>query len=157
VLRKTKLIHIFSFLLTLFHSGIPYSEVIVGVPKETYKGEKRVALTPENVAAMKKKGFKAIRVERGAGLGAKFSDEDYVKSGASLSSAEEAFSSDVVLKVRAPHENGGKHEASMLKEKGTLISFLYPAQNKPVIDLLAQRKATVFGKQTTIIRSLTYL
>lgn len=53
------------------YAGTPYSELTVGVPKEIFAGEKRVAMTPANVAALKKKGFKSILVERGAGEGAK--------------------------------------------------------------------------------------
>lgn len=47
--------------------GIPYSELTVGVPKEIFQNEKRVALTPTNVALLKKKGFKSVNVEKGAG------------------------------------------------------------------------------------------
>lgn len=57
--------HILIFLP--FISGIPYSELSVGVPKEIYQNEKRVAITPANVALLKKKGFKQVNVEKGAG------------------------------------------------------------------------------------------
>ena len=61
--------------------GIPYSQLEIGVPKESYTNEKRVALSPDNVQLLLKKGFKAIRVEEGAGVGSKWSDADYKKSG----------------------------------------------------------------------------
>jgi hypothetical protein len=47
--------------------GKPYSELTIGVPREIFTNEKRVALTPTNVALLKKKGFKAINIEKGAG------------------------------------------------------------------------------------------
>ena len=52
-----------------------------------------------------------------------------------------AFQSDIVLKVRQP----SKEEAPKFKEGGTLYSFLYPAQNKDLIDELAKQKITAFG------------
>jgi Alanine dehydrogenase/PNT, N-terminal domain len=51
----------------------PYSELTVGVPKETADSEKRVALTPAGAASLIKAGFKGVIVEAGAGAGAKFS------------------------------------------------------------------------------------
>lgn len=127
--------------------GKPYNELTIGVPKEIYTNEKRVALTPANVALLKKKGFKAIHVEKGAGVGAKFSDAEYESAGAKIVNTNEVFQSDIVLKVRPPQQSStsGQHEASLLKENSTLISFLYPAQNRPIVDLLAKRKATAFG------------
>jgi len=129
-----------------FFKGIPYSEITVGVPKEIYRDEKRVALTPENVSLLKKKGFKVIKVQSKAGDGSKFSDEQYQKAGATITTAEDSYEADIVMKVRAPQEiASGKHEASLLKEKGTLLSFIYPGQNSSLVDLLAKRKATVIA------------
>jgi NAD(P) transhydrogenase len=127
--------------------GKPYNEITIGVPKEIYVNEKRVALTPANVALLKKKGFKAIYVEKGAGVGAKFADSEYEAAGAKLVDTTEVYQSDIVLKVRPPQQNptAGSHEASLLKENSTLISFLYPAQNRAIVDALAKRKATAFG------------
>lgn len=127
--------------------GIPYSELSVGVPKEIFLNEKRVAITPANVALLKKKGFKEVLVEKGAGVGAKFSDTDYETAGAKIVGPKDVYQSDIVLKVRPPQQSAdlGQHETSILKEKSTLISFIYPAQNKHIVDLLAQRKANVFA------------
>lgn len=51
---------------------VPYERLVVGVPKETYANECRVALTPQGVAALLKAGFCAVHVERGAGAAAQF-------------------------------------------------------------------------------------
>lgn len=120
--------------------GTPYSKLTVGVPKESFKNERRVALSPAAVQVLTKAGYK-VTVEEGAGAGAKFSDKDYQKSGATIMSKNEVFGSDIVLKVRAPSMD----EVNLLKEKSNLISFLYPAQNKELIDKLAERKVSVLA------------
>ena len=51
---------------------VPYEQLEVGVPKETFENERRVALTPQGVAALLKAGFRAVRIERGAGAAAQF-------------------------------------------------------------------------------------
>ena len=120
--------------------GIPYSKLALGVPKEVFQNEKRVALTPATVAAMCKKGF-MVNVEDGAGVSSKFRNSDYEASGAKIVDKKGAFGSDIVLKVRQPTVQ----EAGLFREEGTLYSFLYPAQNKDLIDALAKRKLTAFG------------
>ncbi|OUC44874.1 NAD(P)(+) transhydrogenase, alpha subunit [Trichinella nativa] len=120
-------------------SGILYSELSIGIPKEISK-EQRVAVTPSVAQTLAKKGFH-VNVEKDAGLLAKFSNDDYLNVGAKISSKEEAFGSDIVLKVRAPVEN----EVEKFKNNATLISFLYPAQNEHIVKLLAKKKLTVFA------------
>ncbi len=80
-------------------TGVPYDQLTIGVPKEIHEGERRVALSPDAVKQFIKQGFKVV-VEAGAGTGAKFLDSDYIAAGAEVKSAKEAFSSDIVLKVR---------------------------------------------------------
>ncbi|XP_077993666.1 NAD(P) transhydrogenase, mitochondrial-like [Glandiceps talaboti] len=120
--------------------GTAYDKLTIGVPKETFKNEKRVALTPAAVKTLTKAGFN-VNIETGAGQNAKFSNKEYEEAGAAIKSAEEAFKSDIVLKVRSPT----LEEVDLLKDKATLISFLYPAQNKELLDKLASRNATAFG------------
>ncbi|KAG6898354.1 hypothetical protein C0992_009029 [Termitomyces sp. T32_za158] len=123
--------------------GLPYQSLTVGVPKEVFPGEKRVALTPQNAALLLKKGFSRVLVERHAGAEAQFLDEQYAKVGATLVSREEVFaSSDIMLKVRPPLF---EQESSHVKENSTVISFMYPAQNKMIVESLASRKTNVFA------------
>ncbi|KAI6128324.1 NAD(P) transhydrogenase beta subunit-domain-containing protein [Pisolithus croceorrhizus] len=123
--------------------GIPYSSLTVGAPRETYPNERRVALTPQNVALLKKKGFSSVFVEREAGALAKFLDEEYIKAGATLVSKDELLSkTDILLKVRPPSQ---EDEAKRFREGSTIISFLYPAQNKPLVETLASRKLNAFA------------
>nr|CAH7751276.1 unnamed protein product [Callosobruchus chinensis] len=72
--------------------GIPYNKLTVGVPKETWKNEKRVALVPAAVEALIKKGF-TVNVEENAGLEAKIRNADFEKSGAKIVNTESAFNS----------------------------------------------------------------
>uniref|UniRef100_H3B486 NAD(P) transhydrogenase, mitochondrial n=1 Tax=Latimeria chalumnae TaxID=7897 RepID=H3B486_LATCH len=126
--------------------GIRYKDLLVGVPKEIYKNEKRVAVSPSGVQTLIKQGF-GVQVEAGAGEGAQFSDDQYKESGAIIETTQAVFHSDIILKVRAPTYNDalGKHEVDLLKEGGTLVSFIYPAQNPELMDRLSKRKATVLA------------
>uniref|UniRef100_A0A286XE62 proton-translocating NAD(P)(+) transhydrogenase n=1 Tax=Cavia porcellus TaxID=10141 RepID=A0A286XE62_CAVPO len=126
--------------------GIPYKQLTVGVPKEIFQNEKRVALSPAGVQALVKQGFNVI-VESGAGEASKFSDDHYRAAGAQIQGTKEALASDLVVKVRAPMVNptSGVHEADLLKTSGTLISFIYPAQNPDLLNKLSKRKTTVLA------------
>jgi len=120
-------------------SGVPYSELSIGVPKETAALEKRVSQTPESVAKLVKEGF-TVKVEKGAGAGASFSDAAYTAAGASIVDREAAFGASMVTKVVAPTPE----EAKLVGDR-MLLSFLFPAQNEALIQQLAGQKATVFA------------
>ena len=123
--------------------GIPYSKLTIGVPKETFPNERRVALSPAAVQTLTKKGFN-VKVEESCGAEASFGNKDYESAGAKVvakSTSDEIYGSDLVLKVRAPTTE----EANKLTSGSTLISFLYPAQNKNLIDLLAKKNVTSFA------------
>ncbi|KAK4114779.1 PNTB-domain-containing protein [Canariomyces notabilis] len=121
----------------------PYGQLSIGVPRETYPNERRVALTPQNAALLLKKGFAKVLVEKGAGFEAEFPDEAYAAAGATLVDEASAIwkQADIVLKVRGP----STAEADNVKEGQTIISFLQPAQNKALVEKLATRKAVVFA------------
>lgn len=120
--------------------GIPYKKLKIGVGKEKWNDEKRVALSPAVTAALIKKGF-TVNIEYGAGFEAKFRDTDYANAGANLVDAKTALSSDIVLKVRQPHDT----DIPLLRDNSTLISFLYPSRNQTLIDQLSQKKMNAFG------------
>ncbi|QUC22849.1 uncharacterized protein UV8b_07090 [Ustilaginoidea virens] len=121
----------------------PYSQLTVGVPRETFPFEHRVALTPTNVTLLLKKGFAKVLVERGAGSHAEFLDEAYEQAGASLVDGPQAVWSraDIVLKVRGP----SVEEIESVQENQTVISLLQPAQNKELVQKIAEKKATCFA------------
>ncbi|MBS3910617.1 MAG: Re/Si-specific NAD(P)(+) transhydrogenase subunit alpha [Hydrogenophaga sp.] len=114
----------------------------IGVPREIFPGEKRVATVPEAVAKLVKLGF-AVVVESGAGELAQLSDADYVEAGASIApSAADLWSgSDIVFKVRAPTPD----EVALMHAGQTLIGFLWPAQNPELMQLLAAKKVTALS------------
>lgn len=123
--------------------------MVIGIPKEILEREHRVAALPDEVAEYVKMGF-TVLVQTGAGEGALHSDRDYSERGATIvPGAKEVFDrADVVLKVKQPHFNAetGMHEAEMLREGATLITFLHPASpdNHTMIRTLGERGITAF-------------
>jgi H+-translocating NAD(P) transhydrogenase subunit alpha len=128
--------------------ALPKNSLTVGIPKEIYPGECRVAATPETVKTLRKLGFEVL-IESGAGDAASFSDGAYQEAGAQTVADPAALweTTDIVLKVRAPQFYSAldRHEAELLREGQTLISFIYPAQNADLLQQLAAQKATVLA------------
>ena len=120
----------------------------IGIPKEIYPGECRVAASPEVVSHLIRLGFE-LTVEQEAGLPASFSDAAYQKTGAKIEPDVRKLwaSSDIVLKVRAPASNLhlDVHESALLKQDSTLISFVWPKQNPELLDLMAASGANVLA------------
>ena len=114
----------------------------IGVPKETYAGEKRVATTPEVIKWLQKLGY-SVAVESGAGSEANFSDDAYREAGAEIINDTEALwdSADIIFKVRAPDDN----EIELLHEGQTLISFIWPAQNEALMQKLSSKKINILA------------
>ncbi|HET9046044.1 MAG TPA: Re/Si-specific NAD(P)(+) transhydrogenase subunit alpha [Casimicrobiaceae bacterium] len=114
----------------------------IGVPREVFPGEKRVATVPEVVEKLIKMGFR-VTVEAGAGDLAQISDDAYRASGADVvvDRAQVWQQSDIVFKVRAPTPE----EIGLLREGGALVSFIWPAQNPDLLQALAGKKATVLA------------
>ena len=114
----------------------------IGVPREVFAGEKRVATVPDVVEKLIKLGFK-VAVETGAGDNANFSDDAYRAAGAEIieDAAKLWATSDIVFKVRGP----SSEEVGLLREGGALLSFIWPAQNPELLQQLAAKKATVLA------------
>ena len=115
---------------------------VIGVPRETAAGEKRVATVPEVVEKLVKLGFK-VAVESGAGDAANFSDDAYRAAGAEIivGAAGLWAASDIVFKVRGPTAD----EIGLMRAGGTLVSFIWPAQNPDLLQQLAAKQATVLA------------
>jgi NAD(P) transhydrogenase subunit alpha len=114
----------------------------IGVPKEIFPGEKRVATVPDVVTKLIKLGFSVV-VEQGAGDLADLSDQAYTEAGASIAPSATALwsGSDIVFKVRAPTAE----EVALMHEGQTLIGFLWPAQNPDLMQQLAAKKVTALS------------
>ena len=124
----------------------PYSALTVGIPREIYPNERRVAVTPQNVALLLKKGFARVFVEYGAGAEAQFPDHLYEGAGATMVDRKTVWAeADILLKVRAPGIEGTDKEIDAMAEGSTIISMLFPTQNKKVVDLLSEKQATSFA------------
>ncbi|MBI4938281.1 MAG: NAD(P)(+) transhydrogenase (Re/Si-specific) subunit alpha, partial [Nitrosomonadales bacterium] len=116
--------------------------LMIGVPRETAEGEKRVATVPEVVEKLIKLGF-TVAVESGAGDAANCSDDAYRTVGAEIvaGAAQLWAKSDIVFKVCVPTAE----EVGLMREGGTLIGFIWPAQNPELMQQLAAKKATVLA------------
>jgi NAD(P) transhydrogenase len=137
--------------------GIPYSKLTVGIPKETFPLEKRVAATPESVKRLVAPGF-SVLVEDGAGETAFYSNADYEAAGAKIvpSTNEEVWKqSDIILKLRPP----SAEQIELLDGQKTLFSFLYPRQNEELLQKLQDKGTTAFAMDMiprTLSRGQTY-
>ena len=118
--------------------GKPISETSIGVPKEVFEGEKRVALSPEAVKRLKKDGF-TINIEKSAGVQAGFRDGAYEAEGAAI--VDNAYKSDIVFKVRPPLDS----EFSKLEKDSGLISYLYPRVQDKLVEDLKQKNITCYA------------
>jgi H+-translocating NAD(P) transhydrogenase subunit alpha len=123
--------------------------MIIGIPKEILKNEKRVAAVPKTVSGYIKLGFKVL-VEASAGEGVYESDDAYLQSGAEI--VTDVFDlyrrADIILKVKEPCLNNKVdiHELDMLKEGSILITFLHPAapSNHDMVRKLRDKQITAF-------------
>lgn len=138
--------------------GIPYSELTVGIPKERFPLEKRVAATPESVQRLVKPGF-TVLVEDGAGETAHFSNADYEAAGAKIVTGDDPLQvwkdSNVILKLRPPTPE----QVQTLDKSKTLFSFLYPRQNEELLKQLQDQGTTAFAMDMiprTLSRGQTY-
>ncbi|RBP53137.1 Re/Si-specific NAD(P)(+) transhydrogenase subunit alpha [Arenicella xantha] len=115
--------------------------MIISIPKESYKGEKRVALTPESALQIQKLGH-TLRIEAGAGKNAEFSDADYKDAGVDVVTSDAIWSdTDIIMKVRGVTSA----EADKVAAGTTLISFFWPAQNEELLKQLADAKVNVIA------------
>ncbi len=114
----------------------------LAVPKETKFKENRVALTPDVVKDLVKKGFEVI-VENGAGMNSFFSDEAYTAAGAQLApDAKKLYAdADVVLKVNAPLPE----EIAGMKKGAILLSFMWAATNPDLVNACVKAGISAFS------------
>jgi len=120
----------------------------IGIPREVFPNEKRVATTPDVAAQLQKLGF-SVAIESGAGEPANFADSAYADAGVEIVADTRALwdSSDIILKVRGPetHPQLGISETDLLHSGQVLISFLWPAQNPELLETLKAKGVTALA------------
>lgn len=122
--------------------GPKLSIMIIGVLRETKARERRVALSPEVVRDLVKKGYK-VQVEGGAGLGASFSDHAYLTAGAEVvhSTTGILTSAQVIVSVNPPSES----YIAQIPKGGVLISFMWAATNRSLVDACVNAGISAFS------------
>jgi H+-translocating NAD(P) transhydrogenase subunit alpha len=120
----------------------------VGILKETFPGERRVAVIPAGVATLKKAGI-AVVVEPGAGTSAGFPDDQYVAQGATVGSsrADVLAQADCLLQVRTPGANpvSGRADAEALRPGQVIVGMADPLGTPEAADYLATKGVTSFA------------
>jgi H+-translocating NAD(P) transhydrogenase subunit alpha len=122
--------------------------MIVGVPRETYPGERRVALVPAVVPSLKKAGLDVL-VQAGAGLQAGYPDADYVEKGARLApTREEVFAAaDILVQFlcHGANDKNGSEDLPLLHKGQALVGFLRPLGTVKTVQDIASRGVTSFS------------
>jgi len=122
--------------------------VIIGVPREIYPGDRRVALVPMVVPTLAKAGFEIV-VETNAGVQAGYPDAQYLEKGARVQASRAALfeQADIVLQVLSYGSNDitGKEDLPLLHQGQVLIGFLRPFGTREVIQQIADRGVTAFS------------
>jgi NAD(P) transhydrogenase subunit alpha len=122
--------------------------MIIGVPKETFTGERRVALSASAIPNLVKAGMEVL-VEAGAGVSAGYPDAEYAAKGAKIvAKRSDVFSAaDVVLQVLCYGSNDrtGKDDLPLLRQGQVLIGFLRPLGSAETVQEIAARGVTSFS------------
>ena len=129
--------------------------MLVGVPKEIKNNENRVAMTPAGVHELTQRGHKVL-IEKSAGVGSGFSDDDYKKAGAeiALDAAKVWAEAEMIVKVKEPIEP----EYKLMRKGQVLFTYLHLAASRPCTDALLASGTTAIAYETVQIgRSLPLL
>jgi NAD(P) transhydrogenase subunit alpha len=122
--------------------------MIVGVPKESYPGERRVALVPAVIPALSKAKLEVL-VQAGAGQAAGYLDAEYVEKGAKLaaSRAEVFATADIVAQFLCygANDKNGTEDLPLMRSRQTILGFLRPLGSLETIEAIAQRGVTSFS------------
>ena len=122
--------------------------MIVGVPRESFPGELRVALTPAVVPSLAKAGIDVV-LETGAGVGAGYPDADYVSKGAKLlpQRADVFRTADIIVQVLGygSNDKSGKGDLALLRRNQVLVGFLRPLGNLETVQEIAATGAISFS------------
>ncbi|KZE36885.1 alanine dehydrogenase [Bhargavaea cecembensis] len=123
----------------------------IGVPKEIKNNENRVAMTPAGVATLAAAGHEII-IEKGAGLGSGFTDEEYANEGAMIAqTASDAWAADMVMKVKEPLPE----EYGYFREDLILFTYLHLAAEPELAAALLEKNVTAIAYETVQLPNRT--
>jgi NAD(P) transhydrogenase subunit alpha len=114
----------------------------IGIPKESFLGERRVAASPSSVSALIKLGF-TVQVQKGAGTKASFTDQEYSDANAEVVTKKSCWQSDILFKVNAPT----LEEVELMNDGATLLSFISPAQGSELLEALRTKSITTLAME----------
>lgn len=119
--------------------------MIIGIPREIKDNEKRVSLTPYGAMELVKAGNKVL-IEKNAGLGSGFTDQDYINSGSVIcDTSDEVFlNSDLIVKVKEPQPD----EISKIKEGQIVFTFFHFAASKQLTKSVLNTGCTAIAYET---------
>ena len=117
---------------------------VIGIPKESTKGENRVALDPMMVEKIAASGYPVV-IQKDAGKLCHFPDKEYKRiAGVSIAdSAAKVWKSDLIIKIQPPTAK----EAQSMKKGAAIISYIYSHQRMPVLKKLAQLQVSVLAME----------
>jgi len=122
--------------------------VIIGVPKEIYPGDRRVALVPVVIPTLTKAGFE-VHIQSGAGLEAGYPDSQYVDKGAKIVADRAAIfaAADIIVQLLCYGANdiNGKQDLPLFRRDQILVGFLRPFGSKDVVEEIAHSGVTAFA------------
>lgn len=127
----------------------------IGIPREIKNNENRVAATPAGVHELVRRGH-TVLIEKGAGVGSRISDEDFVTAGGTIGTVDQVWAdSELVLKVKEPIAE----EYPRLRSDQILFTYLHLAASKPCTDALLTAGTTAIAYETVQLadRSLPLL
>ncbi|WP_019539504.1 alanine dehydrogenase [Proteiniphilum acetatigenes] len=113
------------------------ASLVIGIPREDQKHEKRVPLTPETVSLLVESGYRVL-LEAGTGMTINYTDSYYAESGAEIvETPEEVFQADLILKILPPT----LEEVSMMRPRATVFSFLHIHKlSLSLLELMSEKK-----------------
>jgi len=119
--------------------------MIIGVPKEIKEQEQRVALLPSAAGQLTRRGHSVV-VQKNAGIGSGYPDDDYIKAGAEIvDQAKEVFArADMIVKVKEPLEA----EFPLLRKGQILFTYLHLAASKSLTEALLKSEVTAIAYET---------
>ena len=123
--------------------------MIIGVPRETYPGDRRVAIVPVVVPTLTKAGFE-VHIEAGAGSEAGYPDSQYVEKGAKIAADRAAvFAADIVVQILCYGSNDmtGKQDLAFYRRDQILVGFLRPFGTREVVQEVADAGVTAFSME----------